>query len=382
MHARTRALPVKELSESSSRYFFMKCAVHIVIGLIASIVGLVFLYVPVADVAAQRRRPAPRQQSRPKAIDYSKFSHSTKKHQAACNTCHKVPTPTWQKTKSHPDITDYPGHAACVSCHRPQFFKGARPPICTVCHTRVSPREDARLAFRNPANRLQFTIEFPHDKHQDVIASRRDGTKFNSGYVFMRASFRDRTVDEPGQSYNNCSICHAQQTVAPKPPDGSWTDGFIPETSSFKSAPTNHSACFNCHWKSQQPIAENCGGCHTLAATASVVGNSPVRISLKFKHEGGGEKKNHLAECTTCHINITKAESLRGLKPDVPITSCTECHNKEGLRQDVSKELVAIDKNSTFVCVYCHTSNVGKLDPPSSHYLIAERPSLRRKDIK
>ena len=71
----------------------------------------------------------------------------------------------------------------------------------------------------------------------------------------------------------------------------------------------------------------------------------PTRISIKYLHEGGGEKKQHVAECTTCHINITKAASLRGLKPDVPITACTECHNKDGLRQDLNKELVALDKN-------------------------------------
>lgn len=100
---------------------------------------------------------------------------------------------------------------------------------------------------------------------------------------------------------------------------------------------------------------------------------------MKFIHEGGGEKKQHVAECTTCHINITKAASLRGLKPDVPITSCTECHNKDGLRQDVSKELAAIDKNRAFVCAYCHDPKVGSLDPPASHYLIAERPPMKRK---
>jgi len=74
--------------------------------------------------------------------------------------------------------------------------------------------------------------------------------------------------------------------------------------------------------------------------------------------------------------------SLRGLKPDVPITACTECHNKDGLRQDLSKELMAIDKNRSFTCVYCHSEKVGNLDPPASHYLIAERPPLKRKDIK
>ena len=285
-------------------------------------------------VTAAQRRPA---------IDYSKFSHSTQKHQAACNTCHKPPTRDWAKVSSFPDVADYPDHDACVSCHRPQFFRGARPQICSVCHSKTSPRDDVRFAFRNPATKLQFDIEFPHDKHQDVIALLR----------FAHAP-----------QYNNCTICHASRTAT------------------FKSSPKDHASCFNCHWKSQEPVATNCNGCHKRATTAYVLTDSPKRISAKFIHDGGGEKKNHIAECTTCHINITKSASLRGLKPDVPITACTECHNKVGSREDVNKELLAIDKNRAFVCVYCHESNVGTLDPPASHYLIAERQPLKRKDIK
>jgi len=270
------------------------------------------------------------------APDYSKFSHATQKHKAACNTCHKI---------TFPDIKDYPGHDACVSCHRPQFFRSARPPICSVCHSKTSPRDDVRYAFRNPGTKLQFTIEFPHDKHQDVIALLR----------FSHAS---------PQGYNNCTICHA------------------PRTATFKAVPTAHGSCFNCHWKSQQPVADNCNGCHKLANTPYAIAEAPTRISAKYVHDGGGEKKQHVAECTTCHINITKSTSVRGLKPDVPITACTECHNKDGLRQDLSKELVAIDKNRSFTCIYCHEAKVGSLDPPASHYLIAERPPLKRKDIK
>ena len=284
-------------------------------------------------------------------IDYSKFSHSTRQHQSECKTCHAVPTKDWTKLSKFPDIVDYPNHAACVSCHRPQFFRGAKPPICSVCHTKTSPRDEARFAFRNPATRLQFAIEFPHDKHQDVIARRR----FNPRLDLAHAPAQ--------QNYNNCTICHA------------------PKTATFKAAPTDHSSCFNCHWKSQQPVATNCNGCHkpTMPHTAAT---ESTRISQKFIHEGGGEKANHVMECTACHINITKAASLRGLKPDVPITSCTECHNKDGLRQDLNKELAAIDKNRAFACVYCHAPNVGSLDPPASHYLVAERPVLKRKDIK
>jgi hypothetical protein len=281
-----------------------------------------------------------------RAVDYTKFSHSTEKHKSTCNSCHKPPTKNWTKASTFPDVADFPDHDACVSCHRAQFFRGARPPICTGCHLKTSPRDEARYSFRKPESKLQFTIEFPHDRHQDVI----DG----------------------------CTICHAQAAVVAQPPAGGWLDAYAPPAATFKSAPTDHASCFSCHWKSQEPVATNCNGCHKLAASPYTTAALPTRISFKFMHEGGGEKKQHVAECTTCHINITKATTLRGLKPDVPITACTECHNKDGLRQDLNQELAAIDKNRAFTCVYCHTSNVGKLDPPASHYLIAQRPQIKR----
>ena len=257
--------------------------------------------------------------------DYSKFSHSTDKHQQACKTCHKP----------YADAGDYPDHNACVSCHRRQFFRGARPQICSVCHSKTSPRDDTRFAFRKPDARLQFTIDFPHNTHQDLI-----------------------------QGNNNCTLCHATRTAT------------------FKAVPNDHSSCFSCHWKSQEPVAANCNGCHRRATTPYTPPDSPKRISVKFIHDGGGEKKDHVAECTTCHIHITKDTKVRGLKPDVPITACTGCHNKVGLREDLNKELAALDKDRAFTCVYCHAPNIGTQDAPASHYLIAERVPLKRKDIK
>jgi hypothetical protein len=325
---------------------------------------------------AQRRgtqRPAA---PKARAIDYSKFSHATKKHQQACNTCHKIPTINWKQARSFPDITDYPDHDACVSCHRAQFFNGARPVICSGCHTKVSPRDEARFAFRKPDTASQFSIEFPHDKHQDVIARlmeplRRDEVRF------VRVSSIS-AADDKAKNYNNCTICHLTRPGVPAKPATGWTDNFTPFPATFKSSPADHASCFNCHWKSQQPINNNCAGCHKLAEKPAVVLDLPKRISMKFRHD----REQHIAECTTCHINITKAATLRGLKPDVPLTSCSECHNKEGLRTDVSKELEALDKNRDFVCVYCHTSNIGRMDPPPNHYLIAGREPLKRKDLK
>ena len=332
-----------------------------------------------------RRRPAQRLAGAP-SIDYSRFSHATKKHQAACNTCHKVPTDNWKRVRDYPDAADYPSHDACVSCHRPQFFKGAKPVICWICHSKVSPRDDVRFAFRNPAGQRQFLIEFPHDKHQDVIARRFRRLPAEERPLFVRTSFANSsfTADDKTKHYNNCEICHGPRTNPPvSPADGvnAWPDGFVPDKLTFKSVPASHASCFNCHWKSEEPVSNNCAGCHKLASPY-VASDLPIRISMKFRHEGGGAAKNHVLECTACHINITKAATLRGLKPDVPITSCSECHNKAPSHLEISNELEAIDKNRDFVCVYCHTSNVGRLDPPASHYLIAEQPPRKRSDPK
>ena len=329
---------------------------------------------------AQRRTP--RRQPRPAArpsVDYSKFSHSTEKHKGSCDTCHKGPTRNWQKAGDFPDVADYPDHDACVSCHRRQFFRGARPPICTVCHTKVSPRDDARFTFRDPAVMRQFSIQFPHDKHQDVIAQVSPVVKPRRQVEFRSASYRfnSNIQDDKTKTYNNCVICHASGARDPIAPAGGWVDSFAPDAASFKAVPTSHASCFNCHWRSQPPVSNDCKGCHKPATPYRATA-SPARISMKFRHG----REQHVAECTACHINITKASSLQGLKPDVPITSCTECHNKDGLRLDISTELQSVDKNAGFVCIYCHTSDVGRRDPPASHYVIAGREPIKRSGIK
>ena len=260
------------------------------------------------------------------AVDYTKFSHSTPKHKSACNTCHKPPTKNWTKTSSFPDVADFPDHDACVSCHRAQFFRGARPPICSVCHAKTSPRDEARYAFRNPATKLQFTIEFPHDRHQDVIASNA-AKKPRAQFLHWPTRHRKTSTTAPSVTRNQ-----------------PWPRIHRPAAG---STPTRHHSQ---HSKHHPPITHpvlvvtgnrrNPSPPTATAATNSQLPtsllNTPTRISLKFMHEGGGEKKQHVAECTTCHINITKSATSRGLKPDVPITACTECHNKDGLRQDLN----------------------------------------------
>jgi len=361
-------------------------------------------------VAAQNRRrppttrPAKQTQAlRGTAAKYSAFQHSSEKHQSLkCNECHKVPT-TWTAKRDFPDVADFPDHDACVRCHRQQFFTrqamiGTGPTICTVCHERAAPREDARFAFGKPndsnqhpkaKDERQFMIEFPHDRHQNVIAllhlpanlsatgaqpsrlpdlrqARTLALQSNEQASLVNVSFSQSTADDKKPDYNNCSICHQTDmslaTVALPPPNADPA-----MLHPFKSMPHSHDSCFDCHWKNQKPVADDCVGCHKPAATF-VAEAGQKRISAKFAHEGG--KGEHVGECTTCHINITRASTTRGLTPDVPINACASCHRdskKTTYPKAVTIEAELDQFKKTGECTYCHTPDVGKKKPPPSH---------------
>lgn len=361
---------------------------------------LIILGCAVAFTSSQTRRrprttPAQIQAPRGSAAKYSRFLHSSGKHKSLeCNACHRIPT-VWTAKRDFPDVADFPDHDACVQCHRQQFFtrqsfSGSGPAICTVCHTRAAPREAARFAFGKPNNsnqtlkakqEHQFTIEFPHDKHQNVIASLRRGflklDKSAHGHArataprFIGASFI-AGADEKKPDYNNCSICHATNNSLVDIPPARGPDAFAPPAGMFKTTPRAHDACFNCHWKNEKPSGADCAGCHKPSA-AFAPANFPKRISARFSHEGG--KGEHVMECTTCHINITRAVSLRGLTPDVPVAACTTCHKdskKTTYPKAVTIEEEFEQNKTTGVCTYCHATDVGKRKAPASHDAAAQ----------
>jgi hypothetical protein len=336
-------------------------------------------------MAQTRRRSRTTQPQAPRgsALKYSSFLHASEKHKAlACNACHKIPT-AWNAKRDFPDVADFPDHDACVRCHRPQFFSrqamsGTGPAVCTVCHLRTAPREAARFVFGKPndANQparakdeRQFTIEFPHDKHQNVIAKLRP-LRLDS--TLLRVSFTLDT-DDKRPDYNNCTICHQRNddlvSTQASPP---ITDTADQSRKFFKTVPRSHDACFACHWKDQKPVNNDCAGCHK-GSSPFVALLTPKRISAKFSHEGG--KGEHVMECTTCHINITRAATLRGLTPDVPIAACTACHKdnkKTTYPKAVTIEEEFAQYQKTNACSYCHTPDVGSKKPPASHEAAAQ----------
>lgn len=359
--------------------------------LILSLILIFAIGSMVTTAQTRRRKPGKKRatQSAPKAsaTKYSAFQHSSDKHQSlACNVCHKVPT-AWTAQRDFPDVADFPSHDACVRCHRQQFFTrqslvATGPAICTVCHMRAAPREDGRFAFGNPngagqatkpKDERQFTIEFPHDQHQNVIASSRPVRDADKAVGFIRASFFAPAADDPKKpDYNNCSICHQRNDLLVIVPLQPQPDAATQANKFFKTMPHSHDSCFDCHWKNQKPVSEDCAGCHKPSA-AFVATTAPKRISAMFSHEGG--KGEHVMECTTCHINITRAGTLRGLTPDVPIAACTTCHkdNKKTTYPKIvtiEEELAQFKKTNS--CTYCHVAEIGTKKPPATHEAAAQ----------
>ena len=358
----------------------------------------------------QQRRRAPAAAQRRPRVDYTTFRHATAAHRKdSCDSCHKSPSDNWAKVRprdaAFPDITDYPEHESCLGCHRQQFFNGARPPICSVCHTVVSPRAGGRHPFANPAEQFagsakakteprEFALVFPHDLHQDVMARNSPEEGGAAAVRFVRAAFAQEAPKK--EKPNGCSVCHqtvmlrpAQAAAAPaqQPAEGAPTptpDGLL------KTTPTGHDSCFNCHWQDggEKPFSNDCAGCHKLlpqplapappagkdadaqfAARAGFADPFLVRKLLRrdtasFSHEEG----SHKLDCTVCHVQITSFNTLDERTLKVPILTCggSGCHidarTNRWLNQEVGKR--AADAN--FRCIKCHV-NLGTQKAPQSH---------------
>jgi hypothetical protein len=168
--------------------------------------------------------------ARSQRIDYSQFSHRSHVEglkQEQCESCHRFPSKNWKEVRpgddAFPDITEYPEHGDCLSCHRAQFFARERPAprICKNCHVSATPRDSARLPF--PSLGAQF------------LATTK-AKNFISDFVI---NFREEK--------------HADQEVK------------------FQKGGAMHAECFVCHNQESElaPLPQSCGSCHKLAGVES-----------------------------------------------------------------------------------------------------------------
>jgi len=400
---------------------------------------LLFLLVQIVSLTteAQRRSSQRRPTGKPApktARDYSIFKHEDHRKESngqelACSSCHGIASPALPDritaaTKPNAN-SSYPYHDSCFRCHREQVYKGDRPQICTVCHTRVSPRataNDVYAQFPNPKQGnvivREFPGFFPHGLHQSVLALDRQREIIDRA-TFVRASFTRPVSSEQGPP-DICATCHYtdERGVMALPSGGLQSEETFKqiEADTFRTIPgyrepNGHATCFNCHWQSQKPTRDDCNGCH-LAATdyqkralsiiqppalsanavkwfANWPKDLPKRFSLRFRHnthtrseDGKSEINNHDLGCTTCHINIAQMTTLNIPKADVQIVSCAPCHAATsaipvtaGVRVTIFDEMtLKEDPAKKYVCLACHTSLIGREQPPCTHYSVIGQP--------
>lgn len=352
----------------------------------------------------QRRSQKRRVPAKPK-IDYTNFSHTTHAvtQKLACNSCHTVPSKNWKDVRkgdaAFADVTDFPEHSSCLSCHRAQFFARERPApsICSNCHIAVTPRDTARWLFPSLGDLTdpqlkrrdsvsEFGVAFPHDKHLDAVG-------LNGRPSFVNALFQEKKPAPP----KSCPVCHetfqpqgkSSEEYVIKPPK-TLGDAFWLKKGTFKTIPGSHTICFTCHNADSgiPPEPKNCEMCHKLVAPstlkvdfdpklASQMGADKTmldrwrrRISAgAFRHEGGAHPD---LSCLDCHnaassaFNTVDAKTLK-----VPVKSCggaDGCHITQTLDDGgpLNYEIDSRKKDPKFVCTKCHTS-FGKEPVPESH---------------
>ena len=363
---------------------------------------------------AAQRRAQPR-------VDYTQFSHSTHvtRQKLTCDSCHKFPSANWKEVRkgeaAFPDVAEFPQHAACLNCHRQQFFARQRPApqICSNCHVAVTPRNTVRFLFPSLGDVTgatsprrdrpsEFAVHFPHETHLEVVG--RNAPDFERDWTarFVSVSLKQGQQKKPQA---NCGICH--QTYQPqgesseeyvtKPPK-KLGDAFWLKKGTFKSIPTSHSGCFTCH-NAESGIAPNssdCQVCHKLA-TLTVKNASDFdpafpkimaitdRVMLKawqrrvsagaYRHEGGMHPD---LACTDCHVparmNTVDPQTLK-----VPVRSCggaEGCHVTATLDDGgaLNFEIDQKKKDPGFVCTKCHVV-FGKQGVPASHVSALAKPT-------
>lgn len=361
------------------------------------------------------RRRAPRR-ARSQRRDYSAFSHTTPQHlRQSCDSCHTISRPNFSRVRDGDsnlfEVNDYPDHSSCINCHRQQFFRGARPEICSICHTNVSPRDGSRFAFPKrdsirggAGDAAEFVINFPHDRHLDAMALHPGMRNTVRDFGFVRAGFarQDETV-----AADSCSVCH--KTYQPKGDSESdyvkqpekeleknelRTEEFWFKRGMLKTTETGHASCFSCHWQEGgvEPLSSDCAGCHKIASGAQAVKSRLLKIDAAPDHPSvKGELKGEMLEswklrraarfrhevsshstqdCATCHVGIT-ASNGAGDVLYVPIQTCasstSRCHGSTRVPYNIiSRELEKKRADAGFDCTKCHV-NLGREGPPASH---------------
>jgi len=352
------------------------------------------------------RSQKPKTPPKPK-VDYTKFSHTTHvvTQKLACSSCHKVPAKNFKEVRkgdaAFPDVTDFPEHSSCLTCHKEQFFARERPApsICSNCHIAVTPKDTTRWLFPSLGDvtdpklkRREFVSEFgvgfPHDKHIDVV-----GLNLGRRQLFTNVLFQEKKPAPP----KSCPVCHetyqpqgkSSEEYLVKPPKNIG-DNFWLKKGTFKTIPNSHTICFTCHSADSgiAPEPKNCEMCHKLVMPtplkvdfdpklATTMGADKFMVarwgrrqsSGAFRHEGGEHPD---LSCLNCHK--VDNEAFRTVDPKTMKVAVRSCGGAEGCHITTTVdeggalnfEIDSRKKDPKFVCTKCHVT-FGSEPLPDNH---------------
>ena len=311
------------------------------------------------------------------------------------------------------DVSDFPEHSTCLSCHREQFFARERPApsICSNCHIAVTPRDTARWRFPSLGDVTdpklkrrdfvsEFGVGFPHDKHIDVV-----GLNHNTRQSFVNALFQDKKPAPP----KSCPVCHetyqpqgkSSEEYVIKPPK-TLGDAFWLKKGTFKTIPNSHTICFTCHNADSgiAPEPKNCEMCHKLVAPVQLkvdfdpnlpplMGADKMMIDRWSRRVSAGAFRHEAGEhpdlsCLNCHNAASASFSTIDPKTlKVPVRSCggaDGCHITQTTDDGgaLNYEIDSRKKDPNFVCSKCHVT-FGKDPVPANHPQAIPTPKPKAK---
>ena len=121
------------------------------------------------------------------------FAHGAKASDKVMPTCHMMPTSNWVAARGFPDVANFPVTRRVSHCHKSNVLVGSKPTFCLGCHSNVAPGSRAVSGISGRDTAAEFTIKFPHNVHQDILARRPAAGRRR------RRSLRECELQRPGR---------------------------------------------------------------------------------------------------------------------------------------------------------------------------------------
>jgi len=243
-----------------------------------------------------------------------------------------------------------------------------------------------------------FGINFPHEKHVDIVGRYEPDSGSDRAGGLVTVSFQQK--GEPESDPKSCAVCHStyqaqgesDEEFVTKPPAGLAENAFWLKRGAFKTSPAGHAICFTCHSQDSglTPAPADCNVCHKLLppagqieltrargdydpALAAMMGIKDkttlekwsVRNAAKFRHEWPPHAG---LSCTACHA--VAALNTMDRKTRVQVKSCggegTGCHIEATTEGVLNLEVEKKKADPSFECTKCHINN-GKKQAPITH---------------